>query len=164
MRYRLLDEGLVDEISKMGRDEQSQFLFLDQSKDFKGRWSIDSLWPDWYFDFEDLVGSFRTISPAKLDDFLSLASALDYNVVFTDKPEKILEEYKGLSPLLPFPLFQLSHRPSRVSFPGRSNLSISWFATKATIPASSYTRQAWGRPFSLYPLFSGTIKRDITTI
>jgi SNF2 family DNA or RNA helicase len=101
-KYLIASEDLFDELDRLDRTNQAQWLFLDPSDDFKGRWSIDSLWPEWFFDFEEIVGRYRTISPAKLSDFLQCARELDYRVVFLDEPEAVLDAYKHLSDPPPF--------------------------------------------------------------
>src|SRR5271166_1272227 len=93
-RYDLLSEPLLDKIEGFSRDEQAQWLFLSVSDEFKGRWEITSLYPDWFFDYEELVGSYRTISPAKLDEFLSFSMEASYHVVFEEPPEAILSAYE----------------------------------------------------------------------
>ena len=104
MRYRLLDDELLDEVENLDREDQAQYLFLVPSEDFRGRWSITSLWPDWFLDFEDIVGRYRTVAPARLDEFLSHAEDGGYPVVFSDPPEDILDEFERLSDPPPFEL------------------------------------------------------------
>lgn len=101
-RYQLLDEELIDRLQTLSPAAQSQYLFLEPSADFKGRWSVEGLYPEWFLEFEDLVGHYRTISPVKLPEFLKLADELEYTVVFNDPPEKILDAYESLSELPPF--------------------------------------------------------------
>src|SRR6202035_5618665 len=84
LRYRLLDDDLLDEIEGLEREDQASYLFLDPSKDFRGRWSVTSLWPDWFLDFEDIVGSYKTVAPARLDEFLTHAEGGAYQVVFSE--------------------------------------------------------------------------------
>lgn len=101
-RYQLLNSALLDEISLLDRSQQAQYIFLDSSEEYQGRWAIDGIWPEWFFDFEEIVGRYRTISPARLSDFLDVADTLDYHVVFVDPPEEILEAYEHLSDPPPF--------------------------------------------------------------
>lgn len=103
-RFQLLSEDLLDEIEGLSRDDQAEYLFLSESEEFKGRWRIEGLWPEWFFDYEDLVGHYRTVSPAKLDGFLRFSDELGYKVVFTDPPEEILEAYESLKDPPPFSL------------------------------------------------------------
>lgn len=95
-RYQLLTEDILDQIEISPRASQEEWLFLSESDEFKGRWEITSLWPDWFFDFEPIVGHYRTISPAKLEEFLDFATEGGYKVVFTDPPEEILSAYEHL--------------------------------------------------------------------
>lgn len=103
-RYRLLTEALLDEIERQPRDVQEEWLFLSVSDEFKGRWEVSALWPDWFFDFEPIVGHYRTVSPAKLDEFLTFAEDGGYRVVFEDPPEDILASYDSLRDPPPFSL------------------------------------------------------------
>lgn len=95
-RYQLLTEALLNQIDGEPRDVQEEWLFLAESDEFKGRWEVSALWPDWFFDFEPLVGHYRTVSPAKLDEFLTFAKDGGYRVVFEDPPEDILDAYARL--------------------------------------------------------------------
>lgn len=101
-RYRLLTEALLDEIEAQDRAGQEEWLFLSESDEFRGRWEVAALWPDWFFDFEPLVGHYRTVSPAKLDEFLTFAEDGGYKVVFEDAPEDILASFDSLRDPPPF--------------------------------------------------------------
>ena len=103
-RYQLLSEDLLDKIEASPRASQEEWLFLSESDEFTGRWEVTALWPDWFFDFEKIVGHYRTVSPAKLEEFLSFAAKGGYKVVFTDPPEAILEAYSRLHDPPPFSL------------------------------------------------------------
>lgn len=103
-RYQLLTEDLLDTLEGAPRSSQEEYLFLSESDEFKGRWEVTALWPDWFFDFEEIVGHYRTVSPARLDTFLSFASSGGYKIVFTDPPEDILGAYERLHDPPPFSL------------------------------------------------------------
>lgn len=111
-RYRLISDDLIDELGNLDKEAQSEWLFLDPSEEFRGRWTVDGLWPSWFFDFEDIVGSYRTISPSRLDEFLTVAQDLQYKVVFVEPPEDILDAYDHLSDPPPFEIN--SHLPNTV--------------------------------------------------
>lgn len=104
LRYQLLNEELVDYLETLDRDEQGEWVFLSESEEFKGRWEVEAIYPDFFFDFEDIVGHYRTISPASLDEFLTRAEEAEYKVVFTDPPEHIMEAYEHLQDPPPFSL------------------------------------------------------------
>ena len=103
-RYRLLTEDLLDEIEGQDREGQEEWLFLSQSSEFRGRWEVTALWPAWFFDFEPIVGHYRTVSPAALGEFLTFAENGGYKVVFEDPPEDILASYDSLRDPPPFSL------------------------------------------------------------
>src|SRR5208282_585387 len=103
-RYRLLTESLLDEIEGQDRDRQEEWLFLSVSDEFRGRWEVSALWPGYFFDFEPIVGHYRTVSPAKLEEFLSFAEDGGYKIVFEDEPEDILAAYESLKDPPPFSL------------------------------------------------------------
>jgi len=103
-RYSLLTPKLLDKIDRQERDDQARWLFLSPSEEFKGRWEINALWPEWYFDYEELVGHYRTISPAKLGEFLDYSEDAGYQVVFDEPPEAILSAYEHLQDDPPFSL------------------------------------------------------------
>jgi SNF2 family DNA or RNA helicase len=102
MRYQILSNDLVGELSQMPREQQEMYLFLEPSAEFRGRWQVDGLWPSWFLEFEILVRSYCTISPARLGEFLTRADELDYTVVFNEPPEDILSAYESLSEPPPF--------------------------------------------------------------
>ncbi len=89
--HRVLDPDLIEFIANLPEKEQGEWLILSPHPQFKGRWVVDSLRPGFFFDFEDLIGRFRTISPAKLDQFFAYAQELKYEVVFSESPYEILD-------------------------------------------------------------------------
>jgi hypothetical protein len=101
-RYELLGDALLDRVEALSRDDAAEYLFLSESDEFKGRWKVDALFPEWFYDYQSLVGAYRTVSPAKLDDFLSFSKDAGYKVVFADEPEGILEAYEHLHDRAPF--------------------------------------------------------------
>lgn len=117
IRYQLLSEDLLDKIEASSRVSQEEWLFLSESDEFKGRWEVTALYPDWFFDFEDIVGHYRSVSPAKLEEFLSFAVNGGYKVVFTDPPESILDAYNRLHDLPPFFLSSSLEMTSNGLFP-----------------------------------------------
>lgn len=102
--YRLLDDELVDEIAALPLNEQKAWLFLVPHSKFAGRWYVDSLHQGFFLDFEDLIGKYRTVSPAGLETFLQAARELEYHVAFTKDPVEILDAYEHLNDPPPFSL------------------------------------------------------------
>lgn len=58
---------------------------------------MDSLHQGFFLDFEEVIGRYRTVSPASLEGFLSHAASLDYHVAFVDDPTRILDAYEHLN-------------------------------------------------------------------
>jgi SNF2 family DNA or RNA helicase len=101
-RYHLLTEELTEEIANASRHEQANWLILGPSQDFVGHWEVDSLWPEFFFDFEDIIGSYKSISPANLDVFFDHAEKGGYKVAFVEDPTIILEDFRHLNDPPPF--------------------------------------------------------------
>ena len=116
-RYQLLSEDLLDKIEGLPRAGQEEYLFLSASDEFKGRWEVTSLWPSWFFDFQDIVGHYRSVSPSRLDGFLSFATDGGYKVIFSDPPESILDAYEHLQDPPPFSLQSTLDNTTNGMFP-----------------------------------------------
>lgn len=91
-RHRVLDERLMQEIAR--GDEP--WLILEAHPDFPGHWLVQSLASSYYFDFNDLIGAYRALAPARLEEFLDRADELSYQVAFGEEPTQILEAFKRL--------------------------------------------------------------------
>lgn len=95
--YRVLDLELIDHLEGLPEKEKGDWLILSPHPRFEGRWLVDSLHAGFFFDFEDLIGKYRTLSPAGLQEFLDKAEDLRYHVVFEEEPEKILDAWADLN-------------------------------------------------------------------
>jgi SNF2 family DNA or RNA helicase len=84
--------------------EQRNWLFLKPHPKYAGRWYVDALHPSFFLDFEEVIGQYKTVSPAGLQEFLDYAKDLDYKVVFTDDPVNALTAYEHLNDPPPFSL------------------------------------------------------------
>lgn len=93
--YSVLNDDLIEVIAEA--PDAGQYLVLGNHPDFQGQWVVQSLDPGFQFDFESVIGPYRAVSPARLGEFLDLAKELDYQVVFEDDPEQILDAYKHLN-------------------------------------------------------------------
>lgn len=96
-RYRVFDDELFKHIDNLDPKEQSDWLFLGPHPQFAGRWLVEGIDSNFYFDFKDLIGSYRTVSPASLQKFLDYADELEYEVVFLEDPFSILDAYEHLN-------------------------------------------------------------------
>lgn len=95
-KYRLLDSDLIEYIEGLSEKEQANWLFLSPHTRFDGRWFVDALDGGFLFDFEEMVGRYKSVSPAGLQDFLDRADELGYHVAFEEEPEKILSVWDDL--------------------------------------------------------------------
>jgi hypothetical protein len=76
-KHRILDDELVEHIAGLSVKEQGGWLFLAPHPEYEGRWYVDALNQGFYLDFEEVIGKYRTVSPATLGTFLSHAEELD---------------------------------------------------------------------------------------
>lgn len=96
-KFQILDDDLIEHIAGLDFKEQGEWLILVLHPEFEGRWAVESLRPYYYFDFEEIIGHHRSVSPASLDRFLDHASELDYRVAFADDPLTILSAWDHLN-------------------------------------------------------------------
>jgi SNF2 family DNA or RNA helicase len=95
-KHRILDGNLIEHIERLPEKEQSNWLFLGPHPRFDGRWYVDALDQSFFFDFEEMIGRYRSVSPAGLQEFLDRADELGYEVAFEEEPEKILDVWENL--------------------------------------------------------------------
>lgn len=91
----ILDDQTLRKIASSS--EAEKYLILGQHPDFRGFWQVNSLGDDFLTDLKDYLGSFQTISPARLEEFISASEERGYKLVFEEEPEKILEVFEGLN-------------------------------------------------------------------
>lgn len=94
--YKLLDQSLFNHIRDADKDEQAEWLILEKHPDFKGHWIVNCLSPSFLFDFEEIIGPYRALSPAHLDKFSTKVEELEYKMAFGEDPGKILDIWEGL--------------------------------------------------------------------
>lgn len=94
--YQLVDEPLIEELEAHPKSK-GDWLFLEPHPDFKGQWKVNCLDTHFFFDFKDLIGSYRTVSPAGLEGFLEVAKEREYKVAFFEDPGDILSDYEALN-------------------------------------------------------------------
>lgn len=92
---RVLDQDLMAQIS--GSERPGDYLILEEHPDFPGSWLVQSLEPTFFLDFKDIIGSYRTVTPASLEPFLDHAKKLGYEVVFANEPADILNAFSSLN-------------------------------------------------------------------
>lgn len=100
--FELLTEELIEQIEGLSQEDKSSWLFLSEHEEYQGRWKVEGLSLSFFFDFEDIIGPYRTVSPAKLKNFLDRAADLEYRVMFTEEPQNILGAWDNLSAPPPF--------------------------------------------------------------
>lgn len=94
--YSLVDEKLEAEL-ETSPDSRGDYLFLEPHPDFSGQWKVRCYDPHYFFDFKDIIGAYRAVSPAGLERFLEVADEKEYKVTFFENPGKILESYEALN-------------------------------------------------------------------
>lgn len=92
----IVTDEILDHIESLPYTEQGGWLFLVESDEFTGYWEVQGLDPSFFFDFEDMIGPFRLVSPVTVNDFLELAEEYGYQVLFMEDPTKILDAYEYL--------------------------------------------------------------------
>lgn len=92
----VLDDALMDKIVELPEENQRDYLFLVPHPKFSGRWFVDSLYQGFFMDFEDVIGKYRTVSPASLSTFLARAEETGYKPVFEEDPLLILNAWDHL--------------------------------------------------------------------
>lgn len=102
LKIPVLDDAEMDRIADLGEEDQRDYLFLSPHPKFKGRWYVDSLHQGFFMDFEDVIGSYRTVSPASLEDFIKKSEEEGYTPLFTEDPFTILDAWEHLSDLPDF--------------------------------------------------------------
>lgn len=95
MEYQLLTDSLVESIAA-DVDHHGDWLILSESQEFPGYWQVDCLDDDFFYDFEDTLGRYRLVSPARINVFLEQADGLQYRVVWGEDPEHILQAFESL--------------------------------------------------------------------
>jgi SNF2 family DNA or RNA helicase len=93
---QLLDEELMHHIANLDPDDAGAWLILAPHPDYIGAWYVDSLDPSFFFDFEDLIGEYRVVFPASLEEFKRHADELGYQLAFVEDPSVALEAYDSL--------------------------------------------------------------------
>lgn len=89
---------LVDEIMPdLETESKGDYLLLEPHPDFKGQWKVNCLDPHYYFDFREVIGPYRAVSPAKLEEFVSFAEESQYKVAFFEDPTTILDDFEALN-------------------------------------------------------------------
>lgn len=94
-KYTILTDDKIEEIANSPNRET--WLILETHPDFQGQWLVQSLSPHFFYDFRELIGPYRAVSPASLEKFLHRAKGLGYQIAFGEEPGEILEVYERLN-------------------------------------------------------------------
>jgi hypothetical protein len=100
MKYRLVDEALLETLESPA--ERERFLFLEDHHEFPGFWKVNCFDPAFFFDLQEIIGSYRAVAPADLEGFLEEADKLGYEVAFFKDPVSIFDAYEALNDPPPF--------------------------------------------------------------
>lgn len=95
-RYRLVDDELID-LLKNDPEARKYWLFLEPHPDFEGRWKVQGFSQAFFFDMQDMIGSYKVVAPATLSEFLTTSEELGYEVAFFRDPFEILGPYERLN-------------------------------------------------------------------
>lgn len=93
--YKILTPELVEEIDADESDQR--WLFLEESDEYRGCWHVDGMTEEYFFDFEEIIGSHRLLTPNRLVDFTTICKNGEYIPVFIEDPISILDFYDGLN-------------------------------------------------------------------
>lgn len=104
MAYRLLTDELIAEIDASPLEDQNDWIILGESEEFPGFWKATGLDQEFFYDFEDILGRYRLVSPARLDLFLEGAEERRYRVAFVEEPTRILTLFDELRKVPPVTL------------------------------------------------------------
>jgi SNF2 family DNA or RNA helicase len=96
MDFQLLTDELLEAIAA-DVDHHGDWLLLYASEEFPGYWEIESLDPDFFYDFENIVSRWRIVSPPRLDEFMEKARELHYQVAFFEHPDPIINAWADLN-------------------------------------------------------------------
>lgn len=91
----ILDDNLMDQIA--GSEHAGEYLILEPHPDYPGQWIVNSLEPGFLFDFIDIIGPYRAVSPGKIEAFQERAKEKNYHVVFAQDPAAILAPFERLN-------------------------------------------------------------------
>jgi SNF2 family DNA or RNA helicase len=95
-KWSLVSEELIDEFEGFDQSKRGSYLWLTPSDEFKRAWSIECFDPDYFYDFEEIVGRYSTVTISRLATFLDRAEELGYSVVFLEDPTPIIDWWKHL--------------------------------------------------------------------
>jgi SNF2 family DNA or RNA helicase len=98
----ILDDKLMHHIANLEPDEAGAWLILLPHDEFIGAWSVESLDPSFFFDFEDIIGEYRTLFPSSLEEFKRRADEYDYEIAWAIDPSGVLDSYDSLREPPPF--------------------------------------------------------------
>ncbi len=102
--YEVLTDELMEEIASASDEEQRHWLILSDSLDFVGFWRVDCLDAEFFFDFEEVIGSYRLVDVHSYARFSDLASSLGYRIAFDSDPRHRFDERTRLGDPPPFAL------------------------------------------------------------
>lgn len=96
MKYKILDDELVEEISNLTPEDQALWLFISKHEEFQGALYVDALTPGFLVEFEEIIGGYRVLFPKDLALFTQRVAELGYRIAYTQDPSVLLSEYDSL--------------------------------------------------------------------
>lgn len=92
----LVDAELVAKL-EAHPDLRERYLFLEPHPDFKGFWRVESFDRDLFFNLGDLLGPYRAVAPAGLEEFIQAAKECEYEIAFFEDPASVLSDFTALN-------------------------------------------------------------------
>lgn len=94
--FTLVDDSLIEQL-EAAPDSKGDWLFLEPHPEFRGQWKVSCFDSHFFFDFKDVIGNYRSVTPAGLEEFLKVAREGSYKVAFFEDPAEILRDYEALN-------------------------------------------------------------------
>jgi len=93
---KLLTSELLFELDEKGENHRSNFVILDPHPDFVDQWLVNAFDESFFYEVDEYIGRYRSVSTARIDGFLSLCKDLNKEVVWTQDPTPNIDQYLSL--------------------------------------------------------------------
>jgi len=93
----LLTTNLLLQMDEEGEEFRQNFVILDRHQDFPDRWYVHAFDESFFYEVEDQIGRYRSISTAQIDSFTEICKNLNKKVVWTENPETDIRKHLALN-------------------------------------------------------------------